>query len=139
MKKLSLIFFLLNCIISLAQDKKVIENKIDILEKDCLNKENISNADMCNCMIKARESWDVELNKNYNLLKNKLPEKPFLVLKEAQKAWIEYRDKEFLFVTNYFYEVKEGSMWYPVSENTKKEMVKQRALELKKYLEMLDY
>ena len=30
-------------------------------------------------------------------------------------------------------------MWYPVSENTKKEMVKQRALELKKYLEMLDY
>lgn len=69
MKKLSLFFFLLNSIISLAQDKKVIENKIDILEKDCLNKENISNTDMCNCMIKARESWDVELNKNYNLLK----------------------------------------------------------------------
>lgn len=139
MKKLLLVIILIQSFFSFAQDEKIVENRIDILEKDCLNKENISNSETCNCIIKARESWDIELNKNYNSLKNKLPESSFLILKEAQKKWIEYRDNEFDFITSYYYEVKQGTIWFAVAENSKKEIVKRRTIELKKYLDLLDY
>ena len=52
------------------------------------NKNNISNSEMCSCIKKARESWDVELNKYYVLLKEKLP-------KEAFKSFTSDRGKEF--------------------------------------------
>lgn len=94
---------------------------------------------MCNCTINARESWDKELNKYYGLLKTKLPKEAFETLKESQKQWILYRDKEYAFISKYFYEVKQGTMWYAVAENKKKEIVKTRAVELKVYYEMLEY
>ncbi|KAF2081854.1 lysozyme inhibitor LprI family protein [Flavobacterium sharifuzzamanii] len=138
MKKIFvLIFLLLLSIVAFSQTKK--ENPIDVLESKCLNKDNISNADMCNCTIQARESWDKELNKYYNLLKTKLPKEAFETLKESQKQWLVYRDKEYSFISKYFYEVKQGTMWYAVAENKKKEIVKARAVELEVYYKMLEY
>ena len=94
---------------------------------------------MCNCVIKARDSWDEELNKYYKLLKNKLPKEAFEVLKESQKQWLIYRDNEFLFITKFYYEVKEGTMWYAVAQNQKMQIVKKRAIELENYYTMLDF
>jgi len=54
MKKIFVLIFLLLSIVAFSQTKK--ENPIDVLESKCLNKDNISNADMCNCTIQARES-----------------------------------------------------------------------------------
>ncbi|KAF2331646.1 lysozyme inhibitor LprI family protein [Flavobacterium nitrogenifigens] len=137
MKKIFVLIFLLLSIVAFSQTKK--ENPIDVLESKCLNKDNISNADMCNCTIQARESWDKELNKYYNLLKTKLPKEAFETLKESQKQWLVYRDKEYNFISKYFYEVKQGTMWYAVAENKKKEIVKTRAIELERYYKMLEY
>ncbi|MDQ8013059.1 MAG: lysozyme inhibitor LprI family protein [Flavobacterium nitrogenifigens] len=137
MKKIFVLIFLLLSIVAFSQTKK--ENPIDVLESKCLNKDNISNADMCNCTIQARESWDKELNKYYNLLKTKLPKEAFETLKESQKQWLVYRDKEYSFISKYFYEVKQGTMWYAVAENKKKEIVKTRAIELERYYKMLEY
>ena len=131
--------FLFFSILTFSQTKKKSENAIDTLEYKCLQQDDLSNADMCNCTIQARESWDKELNKYYNLLKTKLPATAFAVLKESQKEWIIYRDKEFTFISKYFYEVQSGTMWYAVAENNKKEIVKTRAIELQEYYKMLDF
>lgn len=139
MKKTLILFFALFSIVSLSQNKQKSENLIDKTESKCITRKDISNAEMCSCTIQARESWDKELNKYYGLLKNKLPKEAFEILKESQKQWITYRDKEYLFIYSFYYEVKKGTMWYAVAENKKKTIVKERAAELKKYYEMIDF
>ena len=131
----ALVFCSLN---SFSQTTKK-ENAIDALESKCLNAPNISNAEMCNCTIQAREAWDKELNKYYGLLKIKLSTKAFAVLQQSQKEWMLYRDKEYAFISKFYYEVQSGTMWYTVAENQKKEIVKTRALELQQYFKMMDF
>lgn len=133
-----IIIFILFTFITFSQTKKT-ENKIDIEESKCFNKNDISNSEMCECIIKAAESWDKELNKYYNLLKAKLPKEAFAALKESQLQWLKYRDKEYTFISKYYYETKEGSMWYPITETRKKEIVKTRAIELQVYYNMVEY
>jgi uncharacterized protein YecT (DUF1311 family) len=135
---LLLIFSFFSLIVS-SQNQIEKKYAIDIAEEKCLEKKDISNAEMCNCVIKARDSWDEELNKYYQLLKNKLPKEAFEVLKESQKQWLIYRDNEFLFITKFYYEVKEGTMWYAVAQNQKMQIVKKRAIELENYYTMLDF
>ncbi len=94
---------------------------------------------MCNCSIQARESWDKELNKYYELLKVKLPKEAFDILKESQRQWIFYRDKEYLFISKFFYGVNAGTMWYAVAEDKKKEIVQASAIELEEYYDILDF
>jgi uncharacterized protein YecT (DUF1311 family) len=139
MNKTFLIIFSCLSFAIFSQTKNKKEQSIDVQESKCLKKDNISNAEMCNCSIIARQSWDKELNKYYNLLKAKLAKEKFEILKESQKHWIAYRDKEFSFISKFYYEVKEGTMWYSIAENNKTEIVKSRALELIQYYETLDY
>lgn len=139
MNKIAFLFLISFSISISSQTKNQQENSIDITESKCLNKKDISNAEMRNCTITATESWDKELNKYYTLLKEKLPKQTFETLKESQKQWILYMDKEFAFISKFYFELKEGTMWYTIAENQKKEMVKNRALELKIYFENLDY
>ena len=139
MGKIVVIFGILCSINVCSQSKNQQENFIDIAESKCLDKNDISNAEMRNCTIKATQSWDNELNKYYNLLKNKLPQETFEVLKESQKQWMIYRDKEYLLISKFYFELKEGTMWYNIAENRKKEIVKTRALELQMYFENLEY
>ena len=133
--------FILSFLSFVGISQNQIEKKyaIDIAEEKCLEKKDISNAEMCNCTIEARESWDKELNKYYGLLKTKLPKEAFDVLKESQKQWLIYRDNEFLFITKFYYEVKEGTMWYAIAQNQKMQIVKKRAIELENYYYMLDF
>lgn len=139
MKKLVSLLFIFFSVSVFSQNKNQQENFIDIEESKCFDKQDISNAEMRKCTIKARESWDKELNKYYNLLSTKLPKDAFEILKASQKEWIIYRDKEFKFITKFYFEVKEGIMWYNIAENKKKEIVKNRALGLQMYFENLEY
>ena len=139
MKKLVSLLFIFFSVSVFSQNKNQQENFIDIEESNCFGKQDISNVEMRKCTIKARESWDKELNKYYNLLSTKLPKDAFEILKASQKEWIIYRDKEFKFITKFYFEVKEGTMWYNIAENKKKEIVKNRALELQMYFENLEY
>lgn len=139
MNKITFLLLIFCSVSIFSQDKDQQENFIDVAESKCLDKKEISNAEMRKCSIKARESWDKELNKYYNLLASKLPKDAFEILKASQKEWIIYRDKEFKFITKFYFEVKEGTMWYNIAENKKKEIVKNRALELQMYFQNLDY
>ena len=139
MKKLVSLLFIFLSVSIFSQNKNQQENVIDIEESKCFDKQDISNAEIRKCTIKARDSWDKELNKFYNLFASKLPKDVFEILKASQKEWIIYRDKEFKFITKFYFEVKEGTMWYNIAENKKKEIVKNRTLELQMYFQNLDY
>lgn len=139
MKKLVSLLFIFLSVSVFSQNKNQQENFIDIEESKCFDKQDISNAEIRKCTIKARDSWDKELNKFYNLFASKLPKDVFEILKASQKEWIIYRDKEFKFITKFYFEVKEGTMWYNIAENKKKEIVKNRALGLQMYFENLEY
>lgn len=139
MKNILTLIIVFLSVLVFSQSKNQQENVIDIEESKCFGKQDISNAEMRKCSIKATESWDKELNKYYNLLASKLPKDAFEILKASQKEWIIYRDKEFKFITKFYFEVKEGTMWYNIVENKKKEIVKNRTLELQMYFQNLDY
>jgi uncharacterized protein YecT (DUF1311 family) len=138
MKSLILIFNFFS-IFSYAQSTEKKRHSIDVSELKCLDKKIISNAEMCNCTKAAREAWDKALNKYYNLLKTNLPKETFELLKESQKQWIKFRDNEFSFISKFYLDDKEGTMWHVVSENAKKEIVKDRAMELEDIYGMLGY
>ncbi len=138
MKQILTFCFFLFIATTYAQTKEKL-NHIDVELKKCLNKKDISNADICNCTIAARNEWDKELNKYYKLLMSNLPKEAKEDLKLAQKNWVTYRDNEFKFILKYYYEVKEGNMWFAVSEERKMDLVKYRALELINYYETLEY
>jgi len=131
---LHIIVGLLLSIDSFSQNQA--NDPIELKFKKCLD-DSISTAGMCNCTIQAMNSWDMELNKSYNLLMKSLspPNKEFL--KSAQKEWILYRDKEFELINKIYYTELQGTMYYPIAWNCKLEIVKKRALELKDYFELL--
>jgi uncharacterized protein YecT (DUF1311 family) len=116
------------------------EHQIDQDLKTCLSIDsNQTTQGMNRCTYRGEDSWDKELNKYYTSLINKLDSTGQKQLLEAQRQWINYRDKEFEFMKNYYYEKKQGTMWSNVAAGSRYDLVKARALELKNYYEMLDY
>jgi len=86
---------------------------------------------------KGIELWDAELNRNYKALFAKLDDSGRQQLREAQRAWLAFRDAEFR-RTDVLYGRKDGSMFRPMAVSARMELVKARALELAKSIEILD-
>lgn len=79
---------------------------------------------------KAYSEWDAELNKNYKGLLAKLPsEKARAALKTSQSAWLQFRDKEFQ-ALDQLYGGLEGTMYVPMSVESRIRIVRDRALQL---------
>lgn len=96
---------------------------------------NQTTAGMIGCASKAYENWDTELNVVYNKFIDSLKSpKMELMLKESQRQWIMYRDKEFEFSDN-FYLSQQGTMYRVMAISYKMEFVKQRAIELETMFE----
>ena len=107
---------------------------IDLELKKCLNyKEHSTTQKMTDCVIKATDSWDKELNKNYNTLLSILTDEQKEKLKESQKQWIKFRDNELEF-SGYFYNKVGGTMWIPVAAQTGLDITRNRALVLLEYI-----
>ncbi|WP_268034673.1 lysozyme inhibitor LprI family protein [Algoriphagus sp. PAP.12] len=97
MKKTSLLFLLFT-ISSLAfsQTEGSETHSIGLKRTKCLSLEtNFTTSGMVNCEITARQEWDKEMNKYYQLLMSLLDSAGKEKLKIAQRQWIEFRDKEF--------------------------------------------
>ena len=93
-------------------------------------------AGMIKCTNLAIIEWDKELNNNYKLLMSILDPLEKEKLKSSQLKWIDFRDKELDF-SNAVYNKLEGTMWLVVRANRKLELVKNRAIELKEYYDLL--
>ncbi|MFN0187506.1 MAG: lysozyme inhibitor LprI family protein, partial [Bacteroidia bacterium] len=112
---------------------------IDIKREKCHSIDsNQTTAGMIGCEYIANEEWDIEMNKYYKLLMDTLKADEKLKLKAAQKVWLNYRDRENEFSSSMYYNMQ-GTMWHVVSAGRSCEIVKQRAIELKVYFDMLTF
>jgi uncharacterized protein YecT (DUF1311 family) len=111
-----------------------ITNQIDNELQDCLDSsENYTTEGMIDCVSKALEKWDAELNKAYKELLDLLTSEQKKKLKIAQREWIEYRNKEIEFSNQLYYDMQ-GTMWIPVAAQTKFNLTKKRTIELENYI-----
>lgn len=116
-----------------AGDEK---DPIDLRQEECIAK-NSTTVGMIKCTIQAREAWDKELNVVYNKLMGRLKPKGKEALKQSQRQWIKYRDDQFQFIGT-FYDGFEGTMWKPLRVEAITEIVKERTIRLRSYLELLE-
>jgi uncharacterized protein YecT (DUF1311 family) len=134
------IAFILITLIFLIQPFNVSADKnqqhpIDKMEAECLKKDN-STAWMTTCAGKAYDAWDKELNRIYSALIKDLSPDEKEILKTAQKKWLEYRDNEFKLI-DAVYAKLQGTMYITLRVNERTEIVKQRALNLNNYIDLL--
>lgn len=108
---------------------------IDKAEDACISKTS-STADILKCTAIAYDAWDKEMNKYYNLLMKKLTTEQKSELLKAQKSWLAFRDNSAVFINSSIME-KQGTMYLNVASGNSREIVKQRALQLKEYYNII--
>ncbi|MCU0373018.1 MAG: DUF1311 domain-containing protein, partial [Ignavibacteria bacterium] len=64
------------------------------------------------CIEKAIEKWDAELNKYYKLLMKELDDESAKTLKSAELEWISYKDKEMQSIESIFSKLESCSDRY---------------------------
>jgi uncharacterized protein YecT (DUF1311 family) len=125
---------ILFCSLNLVFGQTDNKHNIDIELQNCLDSsENYTTKGMTDCVIQATVKWDKELNKNYQKLLTLLTAEQKEKLRIAQRQWVAYRDKE-IELSNQIYSDMEGTMWIPISAETKLELTKQRTLVLEGYI-----
>ena len=135
MKRALLVVAVLLSLAPLSYGQKVKEHPIDKALGDCIDKDG-STAGMVQCISNAEEKWDKELNRAYGELMKRLTPQGKSALKEAQLQWIKFRDSEFK-LQDSIYSKLEGTMYIPMSADSRMQVVKNRALELRSYLDLL--
>lgn len=120
------------------QTKELEENlhPIDKAERDCIAKQYATQA-MNKCTYKARDAWYKEIDKYMCLLKNATSEEDYKNILEAQTQWKKYQEAEFEAVS--IISEKQGTMFQNSAAGIKTELVKERALEVKRVYDILIY
>lgn len=132
MKKLFLIFIFLiflSCCYSTAQTTM---HPIDKAEQDCISKTADTQV-MNQCSITAQNEWEKEIKKTLSELKSVLDKESYKSLINSQNSWEKYKIDEFSSIDKML-ENKQGTMYLNVDKGLKVDIVKQRALKLKEYL-----
>ena len=132
MKKLFLIFIsliFLSCCYSTAQTTL---HPIDKAEQDCISKTADTQV-MNQCSIIAQKEWEKEIKKTLSELKSVLDKESYKSLINSQNSWEKYKIDEFRSIDKML-ENKQGTMYLNVDKGLKVDIVKQRALKLKEYL-----
>ena len=130
------IIFALNILSCLAPAYTQNErDSIDFRLDNCL-KSNTSPDAQTQCLSIAREEWDNELARVYQLLVQELKPDGQVTLKAAQAHWLEYRDAERANI-DAIYRMKQGSMFPPMQANECMELVRKRTNELREYVFLL--
>ena len=111
------------------------EYRLDTILQKCLNKKP-SNIGMIECLQSVEKGWNKELNKYYKLLLTKLDTTEQTLLRESQRQWLIFKDKEVKFFIEVFSK-KDGSMWPLMISDKSMQIIRQRAIELSDYYETL--
>ena len=130
---LALISVLFLASVSIAQEQT--QHPIDKALEACIDK-NGSTAGMVQCTDTAYAAWDKELNKNYGTLMKALKPSQKEALRLAQLEWIKSRDLDFKLIDS-IYDTMQGTMYIPMRIDSRMEVVKKRALELKGFLDLV--
>ncbi|MBF2052938.1 MAG: DUF1311 domain-containing protein [Candidatus Sericytochromatia bacterium] len=96
-----------------------------------------STAGMHACNDRFRQYWDQELNRYYQLLGGDRNRS----LREAQKAWIRFRDAEYQRLTAFYGQVLElsggGTLWPLLANSARTDLIRQRVLTLQSDYQMI--
>jgi uncharacterized protein YecT (DUF1311 family) len=111
------------------------KHPIDAWLTACME-QNPSSQGMNGCLGQAYEKWDLELNRVYQELSGKLNAGERAVLREAQRAWIAFRDRELAWLAK-FYGGLQGSMYANMLAADRVDLVKRRVMELRSFLDVL--
>ena len=113
---------------------------IDIkLEKCHSIDSNQTTLGMKNCEWVAYGEWEKEIDKYYNLLLDTLSLETSVILIEAHNNWKIFSENEHEFSRQLYYNEMEGTMWHVINASRLKNIVKQRALELKEYYDTFTF
>ncbi len=129
---------LLTFIISVFWALPLFAEQVDLIDKAedfCIGKA-VSNSDMLKCTDAARDDWGKEMNKYYNLLMKKLTATQKNELIRTQKAWLVFRDDNAIFINSSIKNMQ-GTMYLNVASGEIRELVKQRAVQLRNYYKIL--
>lgn len=136
-KKMLSIIAMVSLIVPLASwAANKVDDPIDIRLEKCIA-EDSTTAGMAKCYSKAKDNWDKELNLAYGQLMEKLDSKGKTALRKAQKQWIIFRDGHFEFIHAY-YDNLVGTMYIPMRVGDKTGLIKERTLELRSYLKIME-
>ena len=108
---------------------------IDKIEQDCISK-TADTQEINKCSQKAQELWKKDINKNLAELKEILSAEDYKKLQLSQTSWENYIDKEYGFI-NSLTSYTQGTMYLNTKEGWRTEILKQRALTLRGYLNTL--
>ena len=129
MKKIVLFSFAFFMLIPAAFSGGI--HPIDKAEKKCID-ETSSTSVMLKCTTTAQNAWQKEIDTNIKLLKKVMPKDKYSALTKSQNDWEKFQKSEFGLINSIF-EQKQGTMYINVSSGFRREIVKQRALDLKQY------
>lgn len=108
---------------------------IDKIEQDCISR-TANTQEINKCSQKAQELWKKDINKNLAELKEILSAEDYKKLQLSQTSWENYIDKEYGFI-NSLTSYTQGTMYLNTREGWRTEILKQRALTLREYLNTL--
>ncbi len=134
-KAILLLTFIMAAFLPLLAAASQARHPIDAWLAECMEKDP-STRGMNACLGEAYAQWDRELNRMYKELSAKLNESESAMLRDAQRAWISYRDREFAWLTQ-FYVGLQGSMYTNMLAADRVELVRRRAMELSSLLDVL--
>ena len=134
MKRVFLIFAIIVSLGAVCYGQEPQKHRIDKALESCIDKDS-STAGMVQCIGKAYEQWDRELNRAYNELMKRLDAGGKTSLKAAQLQWLKFRDSEFKLIDS-IYSKLQGTMYIPMHSENRMEIIKKRALELESRLNM---
>jgi uncharacterized protein YecT (DUF1311 family) len=124
------------CFASFSFAQEPMPHPIDIWLQQALEKD-YTTAGMRSAINKANTMWDKEMNHIYTTLMARLNKDQQASLKEAQRAWLKFRDSEGKVIAG-IVSSKEGTMWQLTASNYSMELVRTRALQLKSYEDALE-
>lgn len=124
------------CFSSISFAQEPTPHPIDIWLQQVLEKD-YTTADMRVAINKASGMWDKEMNQIYTTLMARLNKDQQASLKEAQRAWLKFRDSEGKVIAG-IVSSKEGTMWQLIASNYSMELVRTRASQLKSYEDALE-
>lgn len=125
MKKLLISLLLLSGSASAAE---ILRQDLDTRLAGC-QQQAVSTQDNLQCYEVANKAWDSELNKQYKLLLAGQSPEAQAALKNAQRAWVSYRDSYFQGM-NRFYQQQQGTIWGLVASESKLNVIKEKARDL---------
>lgn len=137
MKNLVKFFFavlLLTMFICECNAKEVAEiiDPIDKAERECISK-TADTYEMNRCSQVAQQSWEKDIHKNLTELKKVLNTQDYKILQLSQVSWENYKNNEYTLIDTII-AYKQGTMYLNFCEGWRTELVKQRALILRQYL-----